>query len=157
MGWQSRPVARQALNQRRDVCAAEAGEGQCRHSWLSDPWRAELRSEGQDQQHRVSSRPLDELIDEFARRRVDPMQIFENHHHRLPAQDPIELAQQRCGVRSAGGYRSPPGTDSSSAISPMSALTGLLCANMDSNLSSLVSASSFRSNPATCSSWAITG
>jgi len=41
MGWQGRPLACQALNQCRDVCAAEATEGQCRHSWLSgkDPKR----------------------------------------------------------------------------------------------------------------------
>src|SRR5271154_4855419 len=96
IGWQGRLVACHALNQCRDVCAAEAAESQCRHFWLPDPWREELWSQGQDQQHLVSSRLLDELIDEFARRRVDPMQILENYQHRMPARYPVKLAQQRC-------------------------------------------------------------
>ena len=56
--------------------------------------------------------PLDDEVEQFARGRVDPMRVLEDHQHRLLARQTFELPDQRlqvsvsffrCGLRFGGG------------------------------------------------------
>jgi len=83
------------LHQSGLVSPVQAIERQHRHLRLACPGRLELGSERDDQQHWQTADPLDGEVEKLARGRVDPMGVLENHHHRLPVRQPLELPDQR--------------------------------------------------------------
>ena len=70
-------------------------ERQHRHLRLAGPGRLELGPERHDQQYRQAADAIDGQVEQFARGRVDPMRVLENHQHRLLARQTFELADQR--------------------------------------------------------------
>ena len=53
----------------------------------------ELRAERYDQQHRQVAHALDGEVEQFARGRVDPVGVLQDHEHRLPGSEHLELTQ----------------------------------------------------------------
>src|SRR5215471_19611350 len=75
--------------------SVQAIERQHGHLRLAGPGRLEFGTEGDNQQYRQAADPLDGEIEQFARSWIGPMGILEDHDHRLPARQTVELAEQR--------------------------------------------------------------
>ena len=73
----------------------QAIERDHRHLWLAGPGRLELGTKCHDQQHWQTAAALDGEVEKFARSRVYPMGIFEDHDHRAPTCQAFELTDQR--------------------------------------------------------------
>ncbi len=58
---------------------------------LPDPRRSEFRSEGDDEQHRNAADAFDGLTQHFKARGIGPIDILEDHEHRLAACQHREL------------------------------------------------------------------
>jgi hypothetical protein len=76
------------------VAPVQPIERQHCHLRLPGPRRLELRTECHDQQHPQAADMLDEEVEQFARGRVNPMRVLEDHDHRLPARQAFELPDQ---------------------------------------------------------------
>jgi hypothetical protein len=77
------------------VAPVKAIERQYADLWLADPGHLELRAERHYQQHAQAAHALDGEVEQFARGRVDPMRVLENHDHRLLARQAHELVEER--------------------------------------------------------------
>jgi len=82
------------------VVAVEATERQGADIGKTSPGRLELRSEGEQCQHRQSAHPLDRQIEELERGGIRPLRILEREQDRLPAGETLELIEQ-CRERPA--------------------------------------------------------
>ena len=104
-------------------------------------------------------------VEQLARGRVDPMRVFEDHHHRLLARQTLELPDQRlqvrsflrCGLRLGSGWRSEAGNDSRSARNATSSSGGSARASKASSFSIRDAGVSSRANPAARPSWSTNG
>ena len=82
---------------------------------LAAPGVLELRPKGDNQQDRQPGCPIDRQVEQFARGRIDPMCVLENHQHRAGTRQGFELMQQcfeqhlplalRAEVELGGGVR----------------------------------------------------
>src|SRR5580693_1084678 len=68
---------------------------QARHMRLSHPRRVELGAERHDEQRRKRFNPVHGPAEHLQARGVDPVQVLEDHQHRLLACQPRELRHQR--------------------------------------------------------------
>jgi hypothetical protein len=60
---------------------------------LASPGLLKFRPEGDDQQDRQPARAVERQFEQFARGRVDPMRILEDHQNRLAPRESFELTQ----------------------------------------------------------------
>jgi hypothetical protein len=77
------------------IAPVQAAEGQHRHLRLAGLGRLELGTERHDQQHGQIADALDGEVEQFARGRIDPMRVLEDHQHRLSSCEAFELPDQR--------------------------------------------------------------
>ena len=61
----------------------------------TDPWRRELGTECRDKQHGQALKAIDDLVEEFARGRIEPMPVFKHHKDRATRRKSIEPGQER--------------------------------------------------------------
>jgi hypothetical protein len=92
---QHRPSAGDPLDQYQAVAAVQSIERQHRHMGSANPGRRELGAKGDEQQDGQAPRLLDHKVEQLTRGRVDPMNILEDHQHRLPLRGGRELPEQR--------------------------------------------------------------
>ena len=78
-------IAGEPLDQRRAVAPAEPVQRQRRHMRLAAPGVLKLGAEGDDEQDRQPRYPIERQVEQFARGRVDPMRVLENHQDRPAA------------------------------------------------------------------------
>jgi hypothetical protein len=83
------------LDQRGAIAPVQPIERHHADLRLAGPGRLEFGPERHDQQHRQAAYPLDGEVEQFARGRVDPMRVLENHDYQLPARQTLDLADQR--------------------------------------------------------------
>src|SRR5262249_37760817 len=87
-----------------NVVAVEAAERQGADVGETSPGRLELRSEGEQCQHRQLAHPLDRQIEELEGGGIRPLRILEREQDRLLAGETLELIEQ-CRQRSAALLR----------------------------------------------------
>ena len=90
-----RVIAGDVFDHRRGVAPVEPRQSEHRHMRLPGPGRLELGAERREQQHRPMRDPLDRAVQQFARARIDPVDVLEHHQHRLPLRQALDLPQQR--------------------------------------------------------------
>ena len=61
---------------------------------LAGPGLLKLWPKGDDQQDRQPARAVDRQVEQFARGRVDPVGVLEDHQNGLAPRDGFELTQQ---------------------------------------------------------------
>jgi len=67
------------LDQCGPVMSVQTIERQHRYLRPAGPGPLELEAKRHDQQHRQTARPLDGEVEQFARGRIDPMRVLEEH------------------------------------------------------------------------------
>ena len=87
-------VADEPPNQLIALGLSQAPQGYCRHMGLAGPRRLIFRPEGRDEQHREALDLVNGEIKQLTGARVSPMQILDNHQHRVGARQSGELSQQ---------------------------------------------------------------
>ena len=75
-------VARQSSHHRLAVAFAETIEHHTADMGLAAPGRMEFGTEGNQQQHGQLPDPVDGQIQQFSRRRIDPVNVLEHHQYR---------------------------------------------------------------------------
>ena len=88
-----RGIAGEVLHEHRAIAAAEPVQCKCCHMRLAAPLRLEFWPESNDDQNRKIRDAVDRQIEQFTRRRIDPLRILENEQHRRAAGDCLELAE----------------------------------------------------------------
>ena len=63
--------------------------------WLSAPSVLKIRPEGDDEQDGKARYPIYGQVEQFARGRVDPMRVLEDHQDRPASSQRFEPMQQR--------------------------------------------------------------
>lgn len=137
------------------IAPVQAIEGQHCHQWLAGRGRLELGSEGHDQQHRQVADALNSEVEQFARSRIKPMRVFEDHRGRLLVRQTLELADQRFQCLFLFALRTEvgqwvwceAGNDSRSAMKATSSLGGVARADRASSFSNLAAGGSSCANP----------
>ena len=100
-----RDVTGQVLDKHRAVTSAQPAE--CQHCCvrLVGPWRMKLGPEGDDEHDCHPADPVDDDLEQSARRRVYPMRVFKDHQHRAPPNDRFELMDEGIEQRLALALR----------------------------------------------------
>ena len=86
---------RDALDHGRRLAAAQLAEREQGGVGMVRPGRRELRTEGDDEQHRQTAHALDGEPHQLRRRRIHPVRVLEHHQDRLPGSEPHELVEER--------------------------------------------------------------
>ena len=89
-------IAADMASERRAVAGAEPAQRRRRHIGPTDPWRNEFRAKRDQQQNLERADALDRAIEQFEARRIDPVDVFEEHQHGLTLRQGFELPHQ-CG------------------------------------------------------------
>ena len=94
LGWQPR-ISGDIRDDRRCVEPVEPCQRQHRHMRLPGPRRLKLGPEHSQQQDRPPGDPLAHAVEQFARTWVYPVNVVEQHQHRLVPRKTLNLPQYR--------------------------------------------------------------
>ena len=87
-------VAAEARHNRLDPGATEPVEGQAGDVGVGGERRLLIRPAGQQDQDPGGGDPVEALLDQLERGRVDPMGVLQDHQDRLPGRQPEQLLGQ---------------------------------------------------------------
>ena len=79
----------------RRIDPIEPGQRLRHHMRLPDPWRLKFGTEHDQQQHGPTRNPLYQAIQQFSRTWINPVDVVEDHQHRLVPRKTLNPLQQR--------------------------------------------------------------
>ncbi len=88
-------AAGHALNEHACLARGEPVDGQRGHMRSSDPGRRELVPEGHEQENPEGVEGVDDPAERLKGRRIRPVDVLEQKHHRGVARDGLDVADQR--------------------------------------------------------------
>ena len=90
-----RPAARDPLDDRGCLGAAQPVERKPRDDRVTAEAVAECRAGGDQHQHARRPHPVERQLHQLQRRGIDPVRVFEDEQHRLSRREPDQLVDQR--------------------------------------------------------------
>ena len=109
------PSPGHALDEQRVFTPPQAAQGQRGDVRLAEPRRVEFRSVRHDQQRRKSPDAINDDVEPFPRRRVDPVCVFQHHQQRLLGRK----AYEPCDEALEQQFLAPLGADRQRGVTPV--------------------------------------